>query len=146
MQKKRQLQEKELNKKRRAKVTRATASERPAKQQKTSSKEATEDSNKENRQPELLTQEEPEGIRICTGYTMVKTSEEGMTSKNKKDDAVIKLEYTHFSHKAFNDLVEDYARQPAKLIWKEGQTTGEPSPMTVEVPDPRERYRNEGPD
>jgi hypothetical protein len=116
LQKKRRLQEKELNEKRRAKVTRVTASERPAKQQKTSSKEATEDSNKENKQLELFTQEEPEEIRICTGYKMVKTTPDEMVSSGKQGDMVIELEHTHFSLKSFNDLVADKEKSKSMLI------------------------------
>ena len=77
MQKNRRIKEKELNQKRRAAIGRDTAIDRPAKLRKTRSEEVTEDSNKENRQPDLLTQEVTEGTRICTGYTMVKTNEEG---------------------------------------------------------------------
>ena len=116
MQKNRRIKEKELNKKRIAKIGRDTAIDRPAKLQKTSSEEVTVDSNKENRQPDLLTQEETEGIRICTSYTMVKTSEEGVPSKNKKGDAVIKLEYTQFSPDVFHDLVRDVETSKKTII------------------------------
>ena len=116
MQKNRRIKEKELNQKRKAKIARDTAIDRPAKLQKTSSEEVTEDSNKENRQPDLLTQEETEGIRICTGYTMVKISEDGAPSKNKKGDAEIKLEYTQFSPEAFNDLVQDKEKSKKTII------------------------------
>ena len=116
MQKNRRIKEKELNQKRRAAIGNDTAIDRPAKLRKTRSEEVTEDSNKENRQTDLLTQEVTEGTRICTGYTMVKTNEEGAPSKNKKGDAVIKLEYTQFSPEAFHDLVQDKEKSKKTII------------------------------
>ena len=116
LQKNRRIKEKELNQKRRAAIGNNTAIDRPAKLRKTRSEEVTEDSNKENRQPDLLTQEVTEGTRICTGYTMVKTNEEGAPSKNKKGDAVIKLEYTQFSPEAFHDLVRDKEKSKKTII------------------------------
>jgi hypothetical protein len=116
LQKNRRIKEKELNQKRRAAIGNDTAIDRPAKLRKTRSEEVTEDSNKENRQPDLLTQEVTEGTRICTGYTMVKTNEEGAPSKNKKGDAVIKLEYTQFCPEAFHDLVRDKEKSKKTII------------------------------
>ena len=119
MQRKRRLQEKNLRKERATRDPLATASARPAKIHKPSTEGGCDPSNKENYQPDPLTQEDTEGIQICTGFIMVKYNETGAPAKNNEEEIVMKLEYTHYSKEAFNDRVQD--KEKSKLTICEQQ-------------------------
>jgi hypothetical protein len=111
LQQRRCQQETELNKDRASGDPLAIASAHPAKIHKPTMEGARDPSNKENYQPEPLTKEDTEVIEICTGYIMVKQTQDGTPDKNK---FVNKLVYTIYSKEAFNDLVQD-TENPSKL-------------------------------